>query len=65
MNVLKYHQVDYYDGLLTDYLDSKNYEMTVIRGLRNGFDLEYEMNQYQILKDLKPNILSLDKYTVK
>lgn len=55
-DALKYYQVDYYDGLLTDYLDSKDYEMTVIRGLRNGFDLEYEMNQYQILKDLKPNI---------
>lgn len=31
-------------------------QKALIRGLRNGFDLEYEMNQYQILKDLKPNI---------
>lgn len=53
---LKYHQVDYYNGLLTDYLDSKEYDMTVIRGLRNGYDLEYEMNQYHFLQDFKPNI---------
>lgn len=53
---LKYVQVDFYEGLLTNYINSKDYDLTVIRGLRNGYDLEYEMNQYNFLQDFKPDI---------
>lgn len=53
---LKYIQVDFYEGLLTDYINSKDYDLTIIRGLRNGYDLEYEMNQYHFMQDFKPNI---------
>jgi pantetheine-phosphate adenylyltransferase len=54
-----------YNGLLTDciqdiiikeqdeVLDAK---VTVIRGLRNSVDLQYEMNQYRYFQDLMPRI---------
>lgn len=53
---LKYIQVDFYEGLLTDYINSKDYDLTVVRGLRNGYDLEYEINQYHFMQDFKPDI---------
>lgn len=54
---LKYHQVDVYTGLLTDYLQ-ENYhagEVTIIRGMRNGQDLQYEQNLRAAVKDLYPH----------
>lgn len=53
---LKYHQVIEYDTLLTDLINSFNYDVTLVRGLRNSTDLQYEMNTYNFLKELKPNI---------
>jgi len=53
---IKNRQIETYNGLLTDFLDGLGYETTVIRGLRNATDLQYETTQYQFLKDLKPNI---------
>lgn len=49
-----------YNGLLTDCIEAVAEEYgsnpTVIRGLRNSVDLQYEMNQYRYLQDLKPDI---------
>lgn len=46
-----------YNGLLTDFIKTLPYEnITLIRGLRNSVDLQYEMNQYRYLQDLMPNI---------
>jgi pantetheine-phosphate adenylyltransferase len=46
-----------YSGLLTDFIKTLPYEnITVIRGLRNSVDLQYEMNQYRYLQDLMPEI---------
>lgn len=53
---LKYHQKDVYSGLLTDYITNLNYDVTLIRGLRNATDLEYEKIQLQYLKDFKSDI---------
>lgn len=53
---IQYRQVENYSGLLTDFIDSLGYEVTLVRGLRNATDLEYEKNQYRYLKDLKPDI---------
>lgn len=53
---LGYRQVDYYDGLLTDYLNNLDYEVTLIRGLRNANDLQYETTQLRFLQDMKPDI---------
>jgi pantetheine-phosphate adenylyltransferase len=49
-----------YNGLLTDSVYGL-YEHfgsmpTIIRGLRNSIDLQYEMNQYRYLQELMPEI---------
>ena len=54
--ILKYHQIEKYDGLLTDFIDSLGYEVVLIRGLRNSNDFENEKIQYQYLQDLKPDL---------
>lgn len=56
--VLYYRQTESFQGLLTDYLTSKekDAEITLIRGLRNGDDLAYEMNQINFMKDMKPDL---------
>lgn len=53
---LEFHQVDNYEGLLTDYVSSKEYDLSIIRGLRNESDFSFEKTQYRFLKDLKPNV---------
>lgn len=55
-SISQIYQCDTYDGLLTDYLKSKSYPVTLIRGLRNGTDLQYEINQYRYMKDMDPSI---------
>lgn len=48
-----------YHGLLTDVIKKykKEYDnITLIRGLRNSTDLQYEMTQYRFLQDLMPDI---------
>jgi len=46
-----------YSGLLTDFIKTLPYDnVTLIRGLRNGIDLQYELNQYRYLQDLMPEI---------
>ena len=56
-NILPFHEVVSYNGLLSDYLKTLNYaDVTVIRGLRSGYDLDYEMNQLRVLEDYKCNL---------
>ena len=46
-------QVDFYDCFLHEYIKSyedKGYNVVVIRGLRNGDDLNYEINQLKYIK---------------
>ena len=54
-----YRQVESYDTLLTSYLDSKSYPVTLIRGLRNGADLPYEQNLANVLRDVKGSPLDI------
>lgn len=49
-------QIEDYDGLLTDFISNLKYDVTLIRGLRNSNDLQYELTQYRFLQDLYPNI---------
>ncbi|MBS1637769.1 MAG: adenylyltransferase/cytidyltransferase family protein [Bacteroidetes bacterium] len=51
-----YRQIEGYDGLLTDFIDSLGYDVTVIRGLRNSTDFQYEQNQYRYIQELMPGI---------
>ena|ERR1700741_313142 len=49
-------QLTEYSGLLTDFIDSLGYDVTVLRGLRNSTDFQYEQNQYRYIQELKPDI---------
>jgi pantetheine-phosphate adenylyltransferase len=51
-DVLKYRQTATYEGLLTEFTNNLGYDVTIIRGLRNGSDLQYELNQYRYLQEL-------------
>jgi pantetheine-phosphate adenylyltransferase len=53
---LRYKQVDFYAGLLTDYIKGKPYPLTIIRGLRNFTDMQSETVQYRWLQELMPDI---------
>ena len=57
--ILNYKQTVTYEGLLTDFTDSLGYDVTLIRGLRNGSDLQYELNQYRYLQELSDKKISL------
>jgi pantetheine-phosphate adenylyltransferase len=51
-SILPFHETVQYHGLLSEYLKTLDYaDVTVIRGLRSGYDLDYEMNQLRILQD--------------
>jgi len=62
---LEHRQVEHYDGLLTDFIKSLNYEVTVIRGLRNCADFEYEINQYRYLRGLDESIKVVNVFSNK
>jgi pantetheine-phosphate adenylyltransferase len=53
---IKNRQIIYYDGLLTDMMCNLGYKVTLIRGLRNATDLQYELTQFQFLQDMMPGI---------
>lgn len=53
---LSYRQQAEYNGLVTDFVDSLGYEVTIVRGLRNSTDFQYEQNQYRYIQELKPDI---------
>lgn len=49
-------QITSYNSLLTDHIESFHYDVTVVRGLRNSTDFQYEQNQYRYIQELKPDI---------
>ena len=71
--VLKKAKVVEFNNLLSDFL--KNLDLTtrgeifLIRGLRNGEDLQYEQNQLQFIKGMYPSLKTVfficDKNDVK
>lgn len=57
--ILPFHQVVEWDGLIVDFFKELRYgttEYTLIRGLRNGYDLQYEMNYMKALRDMDQRI---------
>jgi len=57
--ILKNRQIEFYDGLLPDFItriEESGVKATLIRGLRNGADLDYESNQLAFIEDFKPDI---------
>ncbi len=57
--ILNDREVLGYQGYLTDFLASLDYETTIIRGLRNGYDLEYELNQLRFIEDMSQTNINL------
>lgn len=53
---IKNRQLESYDGLLTDFVNSLGHEAVVVRGLRNSTDFNYEQNQYRYIQELMPEI---------
>ncbi|MCX8080558.1 MAG: adenylyltransferase/cytidyltransferase family protein [Bacteroidia bacterium] len=53
---IKNRQIVEYSSLLTDLVQSLPYPVTVIRGLRNSTDFQYEQNQYRYMKELYPEL---------
>jgi pantetheine-phosphate adenylyltransferase len=52
-------KVEKFDEFLTDYIWEKEkdgYDVTIIRGLRNGDDLDYEVNQLRFMEEMKPDV---------
>jgi len=52
-------QVDFYYGFLHEHIikyEKEGYGVTILRGLRNGDDLNYEMNQLAFIQDFKKDV---------
>lgn len=55
-------RVESFSGFLTDFIwekEKEGYDVTIIRGLRNGDDLDYEVNQLRYLQDMKPDMKTI------
>jgi len=51
--------VENYNTFIHEYVikkEQEGFDVTVIRGLRNGDDLNYEVNQLRYIQDFKPDI---------
>lgn len=58
-NNLPSKTVESFAGFLTDYIWEKEeagYDVTVIKGLRNGDDLDYEVNQLRFMEEMKNDV---------
>ena len=53
---LEYYQQEMYHGLVTDFLKELKYPITLVRGLRNVKDFDYELNMSQYIKDINKGI---------
>jgi pantetheine-phosphate adenylyltransferase len=53
-----------YDTLLTDLVKAweEDFDVTLVRGLRNGNDLEYEQNMIAFLREMHPTIKAVALY---
>ena len=55
-SALPFHEVVHYDQLMVDLIkqeEDKGCNVTLVRGLRNGYDLDYEMNQLSFMLEMK------------
>src|SRR5579862_7280347 len=59
--ILKTAKIERFRGLLTDYLSevelaNEGSEVYLVRGLRNGDDLQMEQNQLQFMREMYPSL---------
>ncbi len=52
--VIPFYEVDKFSGALSEYIKSvQTYaKVTLVRGLRNGYDFNYELNQLRFIEDM-------------
>lgn len=53
---IQFRQIENYEGLLTDFINKLDYDVTLIRGLRSVTDLQHELNQLRFLQNFKKDI---------
>lgn len=53
---LKYREVHTYQGLTTDYISKLGHDVTIVRGVRNHNDMDYEMVQEDYMTDFNPDV---------
>lgn len=58
---LPFHEVVFFDNLMVDLLDQESQfcDVTLVRGLRNGYDLDYEMSQQCFMQAMRPQTHSV------
>ncbi len=58
---LPFHEVVFFDNLMVDLLDQESQfcDVTLVRGLRNGYDLDYEMSQQCFMQAMRPQTRSV------
>ncbi len=58
LQALKHRQVENFTGFLTEFVKIKEEvsEITILKGLRNGDDLDYEVNQLRFMEEMKTNL---------
>jgi len=56
--ILPYHQVEYFASFLHEYVEkkSKDADITVIRGFRSGYDIDYELTNLAFMRDMSDNV---------
>jgi len=54
--IFKHHQVEFFNNYLTDYLASKEYPVTLIRGLRTDVDFKQEEQKLRMMQDFSPDV---------
>ncbi len=57
-NVLPYHQVEFFSTFLHEYVEkkSKDADVTVIRGFRSGYDIDYELTNLAFIRDMSKDL---------
>lgn len=60
-HILPFHEVVFFDTLMIDLLNeiSEIADVTLVRGLRNGYDLDYEMSQQCFMQEMRPETHSV------
>ena len=55
---LPYHQVEYFSTFLHEYVEKKSEDadITVIRGFRSGYDIDYELRNLAFMRDMSNNV---------
>jgi pantetheine-phosphate adenylyltransferase len=61
--IINHHQIENYEGYLTDLINSLEYDVVVVRGIRDAIDLEYEKKFYFYCKKMKPDLKMVNIFT--